>query len=62
MTEDDWDDLRRHAMEAAIHAYAPYSGLHVGAAARTTDGRLVTGCDSIEITECQDAGSRSQFN
>ncbi len=29
----DWDELRRAAVEAATRAYAPYSGLHVGAAA-----------------------------
>lgn len=41
----DWDALRRAAVEAATRAYAPYSGLHVGAAALTDDGRLVTGCN-----------------
>ena len=41
----DWDALRRSAVEAATRAYAPYSGLHVGAAALTDDGRLVTGCN-----------------
>ena len=41
----DWDDLRRAAAEAAMRAYAPYSGLHVGAAAVVDDGRQVTGCN-----------------
>ena len=41
----DWDDLRARAVEAAEHAYAPYSGLRVGAAAVVDDGRLVTGCN-----------------
>ena len=41
----DWDDLRAQAARAAARAYAPYSGLHVGAAALVDDGRLVTGCN-----------------
>ncbi len=45
VTAVDWDQLRTHAVEAAARAYAPYSGLHVGAAAWTEDGRLVTGCN-----------------
>ncbi|HZG92140.1 MAG TPA: cytidine deaminase [Pseudonocardia sp.] len=45
MTEPDWDALRAAAVEAAAAAYAPYSGLHVGAAALCDDGRVVTGCN-----------------
>ena len=60
MTEDQWAELRRHATEAAAHAYAPYSGLHVGAAARTDDGRIVTGCNvenvSYGLTLCAECG------
>jgi cytidine deaminase len=41
----DWDSLRSAAVEAAGSAYAPYSGLHVGAAAICDDGRMVTGCN-----------------
>lgn len=41
----DWEALRGWAVEAASHAYAPYSGLHVGAAGMVDDGRLVTGCN-----------------
>jgi cytidine deaminase len=41
----DWDALRAAAIEAAGSAYAPYSGLHVGAAAICDDGRVVTGCN-----------------
>jgi cytidine deaminase len=37
--------LRAAAVEAAGHAYAPYSGLRVGAAALCSDGRVVTGCN-----------------
>jgi cytidine deaminase len=41
----DWDALRAAAVDAAAAAYAPYSGLHVGAAAACDDGRVVTGCN-----------------
>jgi cytidine deaminase len=42
MTDDD-RDLFERAEAAARHAYAPYSRLRVGAAARTADGRIVEG-------------------
>ena len=41
----DWDDLRAKAVEAAGRAYAPYSRLHVGAAAIVDDGRLLQACN-----------------
>jgi len=41
----DWDGLRAAALAAAASAYAPYSGLPVGAAALCDDGRTVTGCN-----------------
>jgi cytidine deaminase len=44
-TSTDWDALRAAAVSAAAAAYAPYSGLHVGAAAICDDGRVVTGCN-----------------
>jgi cytidine deaminase len=44
-SDTDWDALRARAVEAAGSAYAPYSGLHVGAAAICDDGRVVTGCN-----------------
>lgn len=54
--EIDWDVLRSAASEAAALAYAPYSGLHVGAAALTDDGRIVTGVNvenaSYGLTFC----------
>ncbi len=60
MTENSWAELHEHARDAAAHAYAPYSGLHVGAAARTTDGRIVTGCNvenaSYGLTLCAECG------
>jgi cytidine deaminase len=45
MAEPDWDGLRAAAVAAAGAAYAPYSGLAVGAAALCDDGRVVTGCN-----------------
>lgn len=41
----DWDALHEAAVEAASHAYAPYSGYPVGAAALVDDGRTVVGCN-----------------
>ena len=41
----DWDHLRSRAIEAAAHAYAPYSRLHVGVAALVDDGRLLQACN-----------------
>jgi cytidine deaminase len=41
----DWVALRALAEAVARHAYAPYSGLAVGAAALCDDGRVVTGCN-----------------
>lgn len=55
-TDIDWAALRAAASEAAANAYAPYSGLHVGAAALTDDGRIVTGANvenaSFGLTFC----------
>ncbi|GAA2338716.1 cytidine deaminase [Saccharopolyspora halophila] len=64
MSDVDWEALRAAAVEAAAHAYCPYSGLQVGAAAVCDDGRVVTGCNvengSYGVTlcaECTMAGS-----
>lgn len=40
-----WEALRSAAREAMRHAYVPYSGYPVGAAALVDDGRTVTGCN-----------------
>ena len=56
----DWDELRRTAVTAAASAYAPYSGLHVGAAAIADDGRVLTGCNvenaSYGLALCAECG------
>ena len=41
----DWQQLRELANAAMNKAYAPYSNFPVGAAALTTTGELVSGCN-----------------
>ncbi|HLZ38009.1 MAG TPA: cytidine deaminase [Mycobacteriales bacterium] len=52
--------LRAAAVEAAAHAYAPYSRLRVGAAGVADDGRVVTGCNvknaSYGLSLCAECG------
>ncbi len=52
--------LRRHAVEAMGHAYAPYSQFPVGAAALVDDGRIVVGCNvenaSYGVGLCAECG------
>jgi cytidine deaminase len=56
----DWAALRAAATSAAARAYAPYSGLQVGAAGLDQDGVLVTGCNvenaSFGLTLCAECG------
>lgn len=49
-TEIDWQALRDKAIAAAAHAYAPYSGFAVGAAALVDDGRVVAGCNVENVS------------
>lgn len=46
----DWDALAAAATEAARRAYAPYSKLHVGAAALTDAGDIVVGCNVENVS------------
>ena len=62
----DWPALRAAAVEAAAGAYAPYSRLHVGAAAIADDGRVLRACNvenaSYGLTLCAECGLVSQLH
>jgi cytidine deaminase len=59
-TEVGWEALRASAVAASSNAYAPYSGLRVGAAGLVDDGRVVVGCNvenaSYGLTLCAECG------
>lgn len=61
----DWDALVTAAKGAMRNAYAPYSKFPVGAAARVTDGRFVTGCNvenaAYGVALCAECGLISQL-
>ena len=44
-TSAPWSQLEAAAAAALSKAYAPYSNFRVGAAALSSDGRLVSGCN-----------------
>ena len=56
LNETDWQTLAAAARAASAHAHCPYSRFAVGAAVRTADGRLFTGCNvenaSFGLTIC----------
>ena len=62
----DWDALTARAVEAATHAYAPYSRFQVGAAGRADDGRVVVGCNvenaAYGVALCAECGMVSQLH
>jgi cytidine deaminase len=66
MDEFDWAGLTAAAREAAAHAYVPYSGYRVGAAALVDDGRTVVGCNvenaSYGVTLCAECGLVSSLH
>ena len=61
----DWDELRRRARDMAGRAYAPYSGVRVGAAGISADGRIVEGCNvenaSMGIGICAEVNLAGQL-
>jgi len=61
-----WDQLHALAVEAASHAYAPYSHYRVGVAGLVDDGRTVTGCNvenaGYGVTLCAECGMVSQLH
>jgi cytidine deaminase len=58
-----WDHLRAEARRMSALAYAPYSGVHVGAAALADDGRIITGANvenaSYGLTLCAECSVAS---
>lgn len=64
--DGDWTALREAAVAAMQHAYAPYSGYPVGAAALVDDGRVVAGCNvenaAYGVVLCAECGLVSQLH
>lgn len=60
LTDDKWAELRAGAIAAAAKSRAPYSKLHVGAAALLQNGNVVSGCNvenaSYGLTLCAECG------
>jgi len=64
ITAEQWLELSKAAESASIKAYAPYSNFHVGAAALTTDNKIVQGCNvenaSYGLTVCAERNCIAQ--
>lgn len=65
MTEIDWPALHAQAVRMTTHSYVPYSKFPVGAAALTTSGRVVSGCNvenaGYGVVLCAECGLVSQL-
>ena len=65
-TAFDWEALKARAVEAATHAYAPYSKFPVGVAAVVDDGRVLQGCNvenaAYGVGLCAECGLVSQLH
>lgn len=66
MSEPDWNELREIAKSLTKSSYAPYSNFRVGAAAITSTGATVTGCNvenaSYGLTLCAECGLVSDLH
>jgi cytidine deaminase len=62
----DWDRLRAEATAMTANSYAPYSHVHVGAAALVDDGRVVRACNvenaSYGLGLCAECGLASALH
>lgn len=64
-SHDPWTQLLDAARQATQRSYAPYSNVFVGAAAETTDGRVLVGsnteCASIGLSLCAECALVSEL-